>query len=221
MSVPKRLASMNSLPTPKPPGPSGNPPEYRPVRDLQKENARLAAELARVKAGAAKLREALSGILSDPHDSCPMCDFGKLRNPEKSHWPECQYAKARAVIAYSDERLWLETRSDLERVKLQMAAMRQALRPLVFFAEDYLRGTAHPGVSRLVTDAKAALAPDASADMLTREQIAIRAAEMLWIVLANVSGGDWTKQTEEWQVAARRWADNFHKVAAELGAKVA
>ena len=35
------------------------------------------------------------------------------------------------------------------------------------------------------------------------------AAEMLWAVLANVSGGDWTKQTEEWQEAAARWRDNY------------
>jgi len=35
------------------------------------------------------------------------------------------------------------------------------------------------------------------------------AAEMLWVVLANVSGGDWTKQTSEWQEAARRWRDNY------------
>ena len=35
------------------------------------------------------------------------------------------------------------------------------------------------------------------------------AAEMLWVVLANVSGGDWSKQTQEWQDAAARWRDNY------------
>lgn len=35
------------------------------------------------------------------------------------------------------------------------------------------------------------------------------AAEMLWVVLANVNGGDWTKQTKEWQEAAARWRDNY------------
>ena len=35
------------------------------------------------------------------------------------------------------------------------------------------------------------------------------AAEMLWVVLANVSGGDWSKQTQEWQTAAARWRDNY------------
>lgn len=41
------------------------------------------------------------------------------------------------------------------------------------------------------------------------------AAEMLWFVLANVSGGDWTKQTEEWQKAARRWANNYLSLASK------
>jgi hypothetical protein len=35
------------------------------------------------------------------------------------------------------------------------------------------------------------------------------AAEMLWVVLANVSEGDWTKQSVEWQEAAARWRDNY------------
>lgn len=35
------------------------------------------------------------------------------------------------------------------------------------------------------------------------------AAEMLWVVLANVSGGDWTKQTPDWQEAAARWRDSY------------
>lgn len=46
------------------------------------------------------------------------------------------------------------------------------------------------------------------------------AAEMLWIVLANVSGGDWTKQTPDWQEAAARWRDNYfaalNKAKAEI-----
>ncbi len=41
------------------------------------------------------------------------------------------------------------------------------------------------------------------------------AAEMLWVVLANVSGGDWTKQSEEWQEAAARWRDNYFAVVSK------
>lgn len=32
---------------------------------------------------------------------------------------------------------------------------------------------------------------------------------MLWVVLANVSGGNWTEQTPEWQEAAARWRDYY------------
>ena len=42
------------------------------------------------------------------------------------------------------------------------------------------------------------------------------AAEMLWICLANVSGGDWTKQSEEWQTAVKRWRDNYFNVIGRI-----
>lgn len=45
------------------------------------------------------------------------------------------------------------------------------------------------------------------------------AAEMLWIVLANVSNGDWTKQTPEWQDCAARSRDEFHNLCSELKLK--
>lgn len=35
------------------------------------------------------------------------------------------------------------------------------------------------------------------------------AAEMLWVMLANVSGGDWTKQTAEWQDGAAKWRNHY------------
>lgn len=44
-----------------------------------------------------------------------------------------------------------------------------------------------------------------------------QAAEMLWIVLANVSNGDWKKQTTEWMEAAQRWRDNYFKCIAAYG----
>ena len=37
----------------------------------------------------------------------------------------------------------------------------------------------------------------------------IDAAEMLWVVLANVNGSDWRKQDKEWQRAAAKWRDNY------------
>jgi hypothetical protein len=39
---------------------------------------------------------------------------------------------------------------------------------------------------------------------------------MAWTIIANVSGGDWTKQTPEWQEAAVRWRDEmFHPTLAD------
>ena len=45
----------------------------------------------------------------------------------------------------------------------------------------------------------------------------VNAAEMLWVVLANVSEGNWSLQSEEWQKAASRWRDNYFKKLEELG----
>ena len=45
------------------------------------------------------------------------------------------------------------------------------------------------------------------------------AAEMLWVVLANVSGVDWTKQTEEWQAACIKWRDNYFDARKALEGK--
>ena len=42
------------------------------------------------------------------------------------------------------------------------------------------------------------------------------AAEMLWVVVANASGGDWTKQSADWQEAAARWRDNYFAVLKAL-----
>lgn len=38
------------------------------------------------------------------------------------------------------------------------------------------------------------------------------AAERLWGVVANASGGDWTKQNKVWQRAAARARDYYHRV---------
>lgn len=54
---------------------------------------------------------------------------------------------------------------------------------------------------------------------LTRKLATVKdAAEMLWVVLANVSGGDWTKQTEDWQEYAARWRDNYFAAIADAPA---
>lgn len=57
-------------------------------------------------------------------------------------------------------------------------------------------------------DPQPAAAPDAG-HRQDRAGTMADAAEMLWVVLANVSGGDWTKQSDDWQEAAARWRDNY------------
>lgn len=42
-------------------------------------------------------------------------------------------------------------------------------------------------------------------------------AEAAWGVIANVSGGDWSRQKDEWVEAAQRWRARYH--AALEGAK--
>lgn len=35
------------------------------------------------------------------------------------------------------------------------------------------------------------------------------ALELAWGIIANASGGDWTKESPEWQAAAARWRDGY------------
>ena len=34
--------------------------------------------------------------------------------------------------------------------------------------------------------------------------------ESAWGIIANAGGGDWTKETPEWQEAAAKWRDRYH-----------
>lgn len=45
-----------------------------------------------------KQEEALRAILKEPY-GCAMCDSGKLRNPNKDHFPECGFALGKAALA--------------------------------------------------------------------------------------------------------------------------
>lgn len=47
-----------------------------------------------------KLLAAVKAIFAERW-GCPMCDSGVLRNPAKTHWPECSFAQAEAVIAWA------------------------------------------------------------------------------------------------------------------------
>lgn len=52
---------------------------------------------------------------------------------------------------------YYEMQSQVENTEAACAKMRQPLADMLFFCEDYLKSHTHPGVSRLVSDAKEAL----------------------------------------------------------------
>jgi len=39
--------------------------------------------------------------------------------------------------------------------------------------------------------------------------------EGAWCVIANAGGGNWATETPEWQAAAARWRNDYHKWLAE------
>jgi hypothetical protein len=46
--------------------------------------------------------------------------------------------------------------------------------------------------------------------------------ETAWGIIANVSGGDWTRQKPHWQEAVVQWRDNdFHPIMKELSERKA
>jgi thiosulfate reductase cytochrome b subunit len=46
-------------------------------------------------------------------------------------------------------------------------------------------------------------------------------AEYLWIVLANVSQGNWEKQSTDWQEAAAKARDDYYNALRQLNARAA
>ena len=46
--------------------------------------------------------------------------------------------------------------------------------------------------------------------------------ETAWLIIANVSGGDWKQQRPDWQEAVVRWMDNdFHPILADISERKA
>lgn len=58
-----------------------------------------------------KLRKAIEGLLNEPY-GCPMCDSGKLRSPDKSHWDDCPFKIATDILNKEGEQsetgIWLK-----------------------------------------------------------------------------------------------------------------
>lgn len=50
----------------------------------------------------ADYRAAIDGLLENPH-GCAFCDYGRLRNPNKSHADNCAHALVERLIKRDDE----------------------------------------------------------------------------------------------------------------------
>ena len=36
--------------------------------------------------------------------------------------------------------------------------------------------------------------------------------EWAWTIIANAGGGDWDRESTEWQEAAKKWRNEYHKL---------
>ena len=51
---------------------------------------------------------------------------------------------------------------------------------------------------------------------MSKEQEYLDHLELAWGIIANSSGGDWKRESEEWQLAAVRWRDRYHDFLNEI-----
>ena len=71
---------------------------------IYRERHGWAADIAALTTALACLRdysslvEALKAVVKTD-DDCPVCDRGRLRNPAKTHWPECPFGRAQVLLA--------------------------------------------------------------------------------------------------------------------------
>jgi hypothetical protein len=108
----------------------------------------------------------------------------------------------------------LEKELDAQRAALAAANAENARLSIVI--QKLARGAANDWLQS--EELKRAEAAEAALERTEAEREALReankrladAAEMLWVVLANVSGGNWSHQSPEWQEAAARWRDNYY-----------
>lgn len=45
--------------------------------------------------------------------------------------------------------------------------------------------------------------------------------EYAMTIICNAGGGDWTKESKDWQVAARKWVDDYGPLVGPLSASKA
>lgn len=67
---------------------------------LLEPTQRIVADLRAERDG---LLAALKAVVNTD-DDCPVCDRGRLRNPKKTHWPECPFGRAQVLIGTLESR---------------------------------------------------------------------------------------------------------------------
>jgi thiosulfate reductase cytochrome b subunit len=63
--------------------------------------------------------------------------------------------------------------------------------------------------------------PELNPHLTPNERMLLGVAEYLWIVLANVSQGNWEKQSTDWQEAAAKARDDYYNALRQLNARAA
>lgn len=98
-----------------------------------------------------------------------------------------------------------EPSSDIEKVQGQMG-LQQACDEV---AAVIFQHPIHPRIPLAATRASTSVYIQHIVEQFT--QPIIDFAEWGWTIIANASGGDWTKESEEWQMAAAKYRDDFHE----------
>lgn len=107
---------------------------------------------------------------------------------ERHGWPDKFVEETLTLEAYSDEEA-------VRRVDYQLRA------------RGCFYGAAPGNAIFIVTDVAPVNVAMARMESLTA---AMDAAEALWGVVANASGGDWSKETPGWRAAAERAREQYH-----------
>ena len=68
--------------------------------EIHPEMTVVEAETMRCLATSDAIKDALRGILAEPH-GCSLCDYGIPRNPDKGHQPDCPYQLAKQALGLS------------------------------------------------------------------------------------------------------------------------
>ena len=74
-------------------------PQQEVIELPDKHPLRIRAEQAEAQRD--ELLAALKAV-TQTDDDCPVCDRGRLRNTQKTHWPECPFGRALDVIAKAE-----------------------------------------------------------------------------------------------------------------------